>query len=145
MPYLGTESHGFTTLFTMITFKTHALFLVNSHMRIPVLLTFVFIWTRVTFIPEIFVALYVSVQVPFVLKATVTTLMFAHETEVILMRYPVLFQPALKRKALSTVLTNKMCVHTMCVQMFFKGCLGRKFLITQLTVNNTMVLSVMSI
>ena len=69
-------------LLTVITFKSYVLFLVNSHMRIPISLIFVCIWARVTLVPDIIMAVYVPIQVSLVLETMITALVLAHETGV---------------------------------------------------------------
>ena len=111
-PELGTEPHSLPTFFTVVTFQAYTLFLVYSHVGVPIPLVFIFIRTGVTFVPNIIMAVEMSVQISPVLETTITAFLFAHETEVSLMGYPVLFQPTFKWE---TVLTDKMkifvCVH----------------------------------
>ena len=138
MPELGTEPHGLPTFFTVVTFKTYTLFLVYSHVGVPIPLVFIFVRTGVTFAPNIIMAVDMSVQIYPVLETMITAFVFAHETGVSLMGYPVLFQPTFKWEALATVLTDKMKIFVG-VHMFVQGSLGCKLFVTHLTVNYSMI------
>ena len=85
-----------------------------------------------------------SVQISPVLETTITAFLFAHETGVSLMGYPVLFQPTFKWEALATVLTDKTKIFV-CVHMFVQGSLSCKLFVTHLAVNYSMVCLVVNV
>ena len=133
MSELGTEPHSLPTFFTVVTFQAYTLFLVYSHVGVPILLVFIFVRTGVTFIPSIIMAVEMSVKISPVLETTITAFLFAHETGVSLMGYPVLFEPTFKWETLATVLTDKTKIFV-CVHMFVQGSLNCKLFITHLAV-----------
>ena len=106
-------------MFAVIVFKANAFFLVGSHVRISVPLVLIFVWTGGTFEPNIIMTKHMSVEVPFFLKTSITSLVFAHETGFCLVCDLVLLQSAFEWEALTTVLTNKTKV-TMKVHMLIK-------------------------
>ena len=114
-PELGTKPHSLPTFFTVVMFQAYTLFLVCSHVGVLIPLVFIFVRTGVTFVPNIIMAVEMSVKISPVLEATITAFLFAHETGVNLMGYPVLFQPTFEWETLATVLTDKtkifVCVH----------------------------------
>ena len=91
----------------MIAFEANAFFLVGSHMRISVPLVLFFVRARVTLKPNILMTVHMSIEVSFVLKASTTSFVFAHETEFCLMYDLMLLQSAFEREALTTVFTDE--------------------------------------
>ena len=120
MPFeLGAEPHGLSTTFAVIMFKANAFFLVGSHVRISVPLVLIFVRARGAFKPNILVTMHMSVEVPFVLKTSTTSFVFAHETEFCLVCDLMLLQSTFEWEALTTVFTNNTKV-TVKVHMFVK-------------------------
>ena len=103
-PY-GTEPYSLPTFFTVITFQAYTLFLVYPHVGVLISLIFIFVRIGVTFVPHIIMAVDMPVQISPVLETMITAFLFAHETRVSLMGYPVLFQPTFKWETLATVCT----------------------------------------
>ena len=91
----------------MVTFKANAFFLVGSHMRISVSLVLIFVGARVTFEPDVFMAVHVSIKVTFVLETATTPFVFTHEIMFCLMCSLMLLQSAFEWEALTTVFTDK--------------------------------------
>ena len=87
---------------------------------------------------------HMSVEVPFVLKTSTTSLVFTHVVGFFLVCDLMLLQSTFEGVALAAVLTNKTKV-TMEVHMFVKRGLYCKFFVTLLTLNNPVVLFVMFI
>ena len=141
---LGTEPHSLPTFFTVVMFQTYTLFLVYSHVGVLILLVFIFVRTGVTLIPDIIMALEMSVKISPLLKTMITTFLFAHETRVNLMGYPVLFKSTFEWETLATVLTDKMKIFV-CVHMFVQGSFRCKLFITHLAVNYSMVCLVVNV
>ena len=104
---LGIEPHSLPTFFTVVTFQTYTLFLVYSHVGVPILLVFIFVRTGVTLVQNIIMALEMSVKISPLLETMITAFLFAHETRISLMGYPVLFQSTFEWETLATVLTDK--------------------------------------
>ena len=98
--------HRFSTAFAVIAFKANAFFLMGSHVRISVPFVLVFVRAEGTFEPNILMTKHMSVVVPFVLKTSTTSLVFAHVIEFFLVRDLMLLQSAFEWVALTAVLTN---------------------------------------
>ena len=88
-------------------------------MRISVPLVLIFVQARGAFKPNILMTMHMSVEVPFVLKTSTTSFVFAHETEFCLVCDLMLLQSTFEPETLTTVFTNKMKV-TVKVHMLVK-------------------------
>ena len=77
-------------------------------MRISVSLVLVFVRARVTFKPNILMAVHMSIEITFVLETSTTSLVFAHKTKFCLMCGLMLLQSPFEWEALTTVFTDKM-------------------------------------
>ena len=114
---LGTETHFFTTLVTLVS--TLIFFAVGSHVGVGVAFVLVLVNTMVTIVPTAFsVGFHVSVQVFNALKLLVTTLFWARQFFVNVNKH-VLVQSAFKQEAFSTQFIIELQI-TVTVAMFVK-------------------------